>query len=211
MQFISSIAAFFAVTLSVLAWTISIWPRVRAVVAPRDRPVILSCNSYNGAVVANTGDRELFLSHILMQMTGREYWTTEKFTFKATLAPGGTLQSSIPFERARISAPDDRYVWVRGVSAPEWSLLLERAVSDRACFRLAFFAREDPLWTETQTDAGPSLNIVPAMGYLEYRALDGKYTRVDLASVAALQVKGTAECIGQVPALAKVVKQATAP
>src|SRR5919106_574268 len=84
-QFFSSTTAFFAAALSLILWAVTQLPTLRILVWPREDVRVTAANSLTGGVVANRGDHEVFVSHIVLFMTGRSKWTTHRFPVDESL------------------------------------------------------------------------------------------------------------------------------
>ena len=98
-QFFSSTTAFFAAALSLILWAVTQLPTLRILVWPREDVRVTAANSLTGGVVANRGDHEVFVSHIVLFMTGRSKWTTHRFPVDESLAPGKFLRVEAPSNR----------------------------------------------------------------------------------------------------------------
>ena len=72
LQFYASTVTLFIASASLLAWLGSTLPNLRRNLMPRDHLRVVSCNSTDSIVVFNDGDRDLFVSHVLLYMSGRD-------------------------------------------------------------------------------------------------------------------------------------------
>ena len=165
-QFFSSIASivtFFVALASLLAWLFSTVPNLRRTFFPRHHLSVVSANSTESIVFYNDGDRDVFVSQVLLQMSGRSSWVAQPFIIQVGVPPGQfyphKLTAAHGSQAGRI---------VRGVPDPEWQQLLSRAINQDPCLKLSFFAQNDPAYTSMASMAGPTLNTFPVHAYVEY-------------------------------------------
>jgi hypothetical protein len=156
LQFFSSMTALLVASVSLLAWTLSQLPKLRAQLFPRTQLVVISCNSLEGGVVANLGDEEVFVSHVLLFNTGSEHWVGQRFPINESLAPNGFLKVASPWDKTF-----QKGTWVRSVSAHELAALVDKAAAlDSPCVRMVLFAQNDPMYEELTKAGGPTLNTI---------------------------------------------------
>jgi hypothetical protein len=146
----------------------------------RDDIRVIAGNTVLGnVVVVNRGDREVFVSHLLLFMPGRTVdWDAPELIFDERLPPGQFLRGQ--FNKPRI--PD--FLVVRGLGSIHFEDLIKRAARQDPCFEMNFFVAQDSLLREFSQMMGPTLNTFEVAGYLEYWRLTGD-APVDLP------VKGT--------------------
>jgi hypothetical protein len=164
LQYVAGIA-----TLLVLVITACSWLYLNAVkpLWYRDDVRLISSNSLRSAVVANRGDVEVFVSHMLLYMSGRpSSWQAKRLEFEEVLPPGKILSRNFP--PASITGSSE---FVRGLNSAEFEKLLVRASNGDYCFELAFFDANDSFLRDLKKMAGERLNTFEIAGYLEYRGL----------------------------------------
>src|SRR5262245_51198612 len=137
-QFWASVTALVVAGGAFLSWGISLLPQSRRALFPREQVRVVSYNSLQSVVLANDGDREVFLSHILLYMTGRPQWQAKRVPLERGLAPGQFLRQEVP-ERS----PFDSGEFVRGVPPEQWDAVVSRALQDEQCYQVVFFVAGD--------------------------------------------------------------------
>jgi hypothetical protein len=166
-QFFSSIASivtFFVALASLLAWLFSTVPNLLRTFFPQHHLSVVSANSFGSIIVFNDGDRDLFVSHVLLYMTGRTaQWRAPYLPIQAGVPTGQFARHEFPKPH---DFPDGEFV--RGVQEPQWKQLLSRAVANPQCFNLYFLAQNDPFYRMISQAAGPSLNTFPVTANVEY-------------------------------------------
>jgi len=191
-QFFSSITALLVASVSLAAWTLGQLPSLRTQLFPRTKLVVISCNSLEGGVVANVGDETLFLSHIVLFNTGSKEWVAQRFPINQSLAPDAFLRVPSPWTEGFDGT------FVRGASAQRLSELINKAAGgNAACFRLVLFAQTDPMYRDELAKAGgPTLNTLPATGYLEYSSIRSpeQSLHLSIATVGVLMTSSKAGC-----------------
>lgn len=191
LQFYASTVALFIASASLLAWLGSTLPNLRRNLMPRDHLRVVSCNSADSIVVFNDGDRDLFVSHVLLYMSGRDSnWRAPRFSVQAVVPSGQFHRHELPHPR---DIPNGEFV--RGVQEPQWQQLLSRAVENSQCFNLYFFAQDDTFYKELSQMAGPHLNTFPVGAYVEYLA-PGSSTpnRAEFPAVGVVQRDLSSTC-----------------
>jgi hypothetical protein len=86
--------------------------------------------------------------------------------------------------------------FARGVSAHDLPVLVNKAAA-MTCARIALFARNDPMYEEELAKAGgPTLNTLPALGYLEYFSLRSpqKPLQLPIAAIGVVIISSKPEC-----------------
>ena len=146
----------------------------------RDDVRLISANTLDSAVVVNRGDREVYVSHLLLIVPGRSAdWQAPRLIFEERLPVDQFLRREFP--RARLQ---EQAEFVRGLDSADIEKLVSRAANGDLCLELAFFLDRDSLLRELKQMAGPTLNTFEVGGYLEYWRLSGD-------SPVDLPVKGT--------------------
>ena len=139
-------------SVSFTAWTISQLPALRAILFPVEDLHVVSLNSLHGGIVVNQGDKEVFLSHIMLKMNRRAPWGAQRFPINESLPPGKFVKVPVP-------RSDDfgEGGWVRGIQPSVLEKFIDVAIDDTRCFHIVFFSADDPLFRELKGFAGPSL------------------------------------------------------
>jgi hypothetical protein len=165
--YISGIAAMIALIVSATFW---LWGNGRVLLGlGRDDVRLITANTLSSAVIVNRGDREVFVSHLLLTMPGRSAgWLAPRLDFEERLPVGQFLRREFP--RPKI---EDNAEFVRGLNAEEFEKLITRAANGDPCLELVFFVASDSFLRELSQMAGPRLNTLKVGGYLEYWRLSG--------------------------------------
>lgn len=167
LQYFSGIAALIALTFSAAAW---VYLNAKQIVWYTDNVSIISANTLTSAVVANLGDGEVFVSHMLFTMPGRtSNWSAPRINFNERLPAGQFLKKDYPKPKLDVGA------FVRGLSNEEFEKLIVRGVKSDPCVELVFFERQDATLRELTQMAGSTLNTFAVGGYLQFWGL-GKVT-----------------------------------
>lgn len=156
-------------TLTVLVITAWSWLYLNAVkpIWHHEDVRLISSNSLRSAVVANRGDVEVFVSHMLLYMPGRSSsWEAKRLDFEEVLPPGKISRRDFPPASITGSAE-----FVRGLNSADFEKLLVRASNGDSCFELVFFDAKDTFFRDLKKMAGERLNTFEVAGYLEYRGL----------------------------------------
>lgn len=159
LQFISGMAAMIVLTVSAITW---LWGNARTAFWYRDDVRLLSANTLASAVVANRGDGEVFVSHLIFTMPGRTSWSSPRLLFEERIPPGQFIRREFP--RTKIQGGD----FVRGVEKAEFEKLIARAVTGDKCVELVFYDGSDSSFLELREMAGKTLNTFEVGGYLQY-------------------------------------------
>ena len=186
LQYSAGIVALIALVASALVW---LWAS-RKDVWPRDDVRVVYASSLGSAVVANSGDRDVFVSHLLFTMPGRQSdWTAPRLVFDEKLAAGQFSRREFP------KAKFDTGEFVRGISDADFERLVSRAANGDPCLELVFSVASDPLLKELTIMPGPPLNTFKIGGYLEYWGLRST-SAVDVAikGIGALRRDRRPEC-----------------
>jgi hypothetical protein len=167
--YVSGIAAMIVLIVSAAFW---LWGNGRLLLGlGRDDVRLVAANTLEGdAVVVNRGDREVFVSHLLLSMPGRSAdWIAPRLIFEEKLPVGQFLRREFP--KARIQ---DNAEFIRGLDAEGFEKLVGRAANNDPCLELAFFVAQDSLLRELgQMSRAAPLNTFEVGGYLEYWSLTG--------------------------------------
>jgi hypothetical protein len=178
-------------SVSLLAWTAGQLPSLRTQLFPRTHLVVVSCNSLEGGVVANLGDGTVFLSHIILFNIESKEWVAQRFPINQQLAPNSFLKVPSPWHQGFEGT------FARGVSAHDLAILARKAAATTPCARIVLFARNDPMYEEELARAGgPTLNTLPAAGYLEYFPLRSaqKPLQLPITTIGVIMTSSKPEC-----------------
>jgi len=162
LQYFAGIATLVVLTISALFW---VGERVWITFLSKEKVVLVACNTLDtGALIANRGDREVFISHLLVTMTGRTHdWSAPVLQVNEKLDPGQFLRAKFPPTKITGSG-----IFVRGISSKDFESLIVRASNGDPCVEADFFSNSDTMLAELRASAGPSLNTFPVGGFLEY-------------------------------------------
>jgi hypothetical protein len=191
LQFLSSITALILASVSLLVWTAGQLPALRTQFFPRTNLVVVSCNSLEGGVVANLGDDTVFLSHIILFNTDSKEWVAQRFPINQQIAPNSFLKVPSPWDQGFEGT------FARGVSAHDLPILINKAAATTPCARIVLFARNDAMYEEELAKAGgPTLNTLPAEGYLEYFSFRSpqKPLQLPIAAIGVIMTSSKPEC-----------------
>jgi hypothetical protein len=139
MLYVSGLAAMIALSISAAFW---LWGNGRLLLGlGRDDVRLVAANTLGSAIVANRGDREVFVSHLVLFMPGRSAdWQAPRLVFEDRLPVGQFLRREFP--RARLQDTE----FVRGRDPSDFEKLVNRAANlDHALnwrfswLRIAFF------------------------------------------------------------------------
>ena len=167
-QYFSGIAALIALAASLITWLLG---NARPLVFPRDDVTIMAASTQTQVVLANRGDRDVFVAHLIFTMPGRNHdWIAPRISINEKLAPGEFLKRS--FETGRLDGPGTEFV--RGASAEDFEAMIVKAARSDPCHELVFFEKSDQSFAELSQAAGPTLNTFPVGGYLQYWSVGHK-------------------------------------
>ena len=96
LQFFPSVTALIVASVSFTAWTISQLPALRAILFPVEDLHVVSLNSLHGGIVVNQGDKEVFLSHIMLKMNRRAPWGAQRFPITSLCRPESLSKCQCP-------------------------------------------------------------------------------------------------------------------
>lgn len=186
LQYFAGMAALLVVAASGSGW---VYANLRKALAPDDVKLI-SCSTINGAVVVNRGEREVFVSRMLLYMAGRSSsWVAPELIFQESLPAGHFLQKK--FAPSKI----DEGRFIRGLNRGEFEKVLERASNHDPCLEPAFFSLNDNSLRDLESMAGPTLNTFEVAGHLEYFGVaDNTPQSVPITGVGVVRIAERPEC-----------------
>jgi len=124
-------------------------------------------------------------------MTGRtSKWTAQQFPVSETVLPEKFLRVPPPLK--------DNFgngFFVRSIKdAKVWNDFVDQAVSDTQCFQILLFAADDPV-LRAVVESAPTVNKLPAGGFVEYRTLTGgTYTRTVVQATGIIRARSPPDC-----------------
>ena len=131
---------------------------------PTEELRLVSCNTLGSAVLANRGDDDVFISHLILSMPGRSTdWQAKRLDVKEFVKAGGILRREFP--KSVISGPAE---FIRAANSDEFNKLVSRAANGDPCLELAMFTANDDFFTELKKMAGPQLNTFEVGGFVQY-------------------------------------------
>lgn len=181
MQYVAGIATLTALTVSALFWFVE---RVRTTFFSTEKVVVAACNTLDtGAIIVNRGDREVFVSHLTLWMTGRaSNWIAPVLQINERLEPGQFIRRTFP--PGKIVGAG---TFIRGLSSDEFEKLIVRASNNDPCVEADFFVLSDSMLNDLTSSAGPTLNTFPVNGYVEYWGSGGKAVRVSISGLGVIR------------------------
>jgi hypothetical protein len=192
LQYFAGIVAL--VSLSATAVTVTL-TTVNEMFFARSDLHLIECNSMASAVIVNSGDAEVFVSHLILWPSGKPpAWVIPRLDFGDKLAPGQFLKKEFPPARIQGTA-----LFVRGLDDGQFQKLMARAAATDPCVEAAFFAEGDSFLQELETVAGErKLKTFEVVGYLEYRSDRGVNGRMPIRGAGVLRVDERQTCIDSV-------------
>src|ERR1019366_10584123 len=136
-QYFAGIATLLALTISALVWVVE---KGRSAFFSHENVVLVACNTLDtGAVIVNRGDKEVFISHLMLSMAGRDNrpWGAPVLTIDERLEPGQFLRRAFPTARVNSGT------FVKGLSADDFEKLMIKASTGDPCTEAAFFSTSD--------------------------------------------------------------------
>ncbi|WP_143278255.1 hypothetical protein [Bradyrhizobium sp. UFLA03-84] len=139
---------------------------------PRENVAIVEANTLKAAVFVNRGDRDVFISHLLFVMPGRDNksWSAPQLPVNERLAPGAFLKKDWTISKL------DAGEFIKGASPREFEAAIDRATNHDPCYELVFFGKSDFILRTLMQISTEQLNTFPVEGDLEYWAADGSTT-----------------------------------
>jgi hypothetical protein len=149
----------------------------------------------DGGIVANAGSTEIFLSYVILIMTGRATWVGREFPINDSVAPGKYLHFKAPEQE------DFDGSWMRGVSKADWERsVADTVIADHDCFRVVLFTVNDHLFRDAAKSAGPTLNTLEAAGFIEFQPiLANAPQRLPLRASGLVLYKRSSNCLAKLP------------
>jgi len=127
-KFIANIIGILSVAVALISYVISELPNVRKTIAWRDEVSVLTFIDSEITVVANTGDGEVFISHIYIEYDPENDGSTGKITrlLNQPIDPGNSIVISPGYSD---EYGYSTYEVVSGVSDDEWNKLYRESNS----------------------------------------------------------------------------------
>ncbi len=193
LQYFAGIVTLAALTATATTWLVG---RVYAAFFAHEDIHIVECNSLESAVIVNRGHAEVFLSHMLLRMTGqRPEWTAQQLEINEKLPPGQFLKRE--FYPARIKG---KSIFVRSLNDDQFQKLIARAAAEDPCVEAAYYGEGDSGLQELLSMAGRPPNTFGVVGYLEYWGYRGTAPmRLPITGTGVLRVDSSRqECMDSV-------------
>lgn len=181
MQYFAGIATLLALTISALFWVVE---KGRSAFFSHENVVLVACNTLDtGAVIVNRGDKEVFISHLMLSMAGRDNrpWVAPVLTIDERLEPGQFLRRAFPTARVNSGT------FVKGLSADDFEKLMIKASTGDPCTEAAFFSNSDGMLANVMQTTAGTLNTFPVTGYLEYWGQGDSYTRIPVTGMGFIR------------------------
>jgi hypothetical protein len=161
LQYVAGVVTLIALTVSASFW---LYEKIHSTFFFHEEVAVVACSTLmRTTVVANRGDRDVFISHLQLWMTGRTSdWQAPNLEINQALAPGQFFKGEFPPPKF------DSGEFVRGLSSADFQKLISKAANNDACFELDFFAGFDTHFIDIVQSAGDTLNTFDVGGYLEY-------------------------------------------
>jgi hypothetical protein len=186
LQYGAGVVTLFVLILSALAW---LGDKAHKQFFLREDVRLVACDSMQAAVVQNKGDEEVFVSHLLLWMTGRTSgWIAQGLDINERLPPGQFLKSD--FGPSRIKG---KALFVHGLNDADFQKLMTRAAAEDPCVEAIFYSNSDSgLRDMTEMNRGRPLNTFAVAGYLEYWGKS--LSRIAIEGTGVLQRAARPEC-----------------
>jgi hypothetical protein len=161
LQYIASVVTLAVVSVSAVFW---LYEKVRATFLYHEDVAIAECSTLlRTVVIANRGDRPVFVTRLQLWMPGRSSdWEAPYLEINQEIAPHQFLKAEFPKPRL------DGGTVIRGMPPPEFEQLISKAANMEPCLELDYFASFDTHLADLFQMAGPTLNTFPVAGDLEY-------------------------------------------
>jgi hypothetical protein len=191
-QYFAGIVALLSLSVSAVIWVST---KVYSEFFSRSNLHLIECNSLKSAVIVNSGDAEVFISHIILFPTGKPpEWTAPRLDFGEVLAPGQFLKKEFPADRIQGTA-----IFVRGLDDGQFQKLMARAAATDPCVEAAFFAEGDSFLQELGAMAGERKpNSFEVGGFLEYWTHRGVNVWMPIRGIGVLRVDARQTCLDSV-------------
>jgi len=191
-QWFAGIATLIVLIFTGCTW---LWGVARTTLFYRDDVRLISASSLGSAVVANFGDGEIYVSHLLLTMPGRSAdWRSQRLVFEERLPAGQFMRREFP------KIEEGNHLFVRGLKGDEFEDRVRKAANKDSCLELVFFSASDKALRELQQFAGPTLNTFVVGGYLEYWGLTSKTASfVPVTGSGAILQNPRPECLNAYP------------
>jgi hypothetical protein len=165
------------------------WPAARILLFPREDIRVISLNSFDGGLILNLGDEEIFITEAGLEMTGREKQITQRFLTNEIVGPAKFMRIPRPAGRRFTKGR-----WIGNVAQKDWHSFFDQAAADERCFSIEFFVKDDP-FLKSILSADPTINTHEATGYLEYHSVRVQYRRVSVPALGVVYINNeTSDC-----------------
>ena len=161
LQYFAGVATLITLSVSASFW---LYQKIRSTYFYRENVGVVACNTLlRTVVIANRGDRDVFVTRLQLWMPGRTSdWQSPYLEINQSVAPGQFLKAEFPKTKLENGEV------VRGLSQAEFDALVRKAANYDPCLELDFFAGDDTHVGDIVLMAGPTLNQFRVQGNLEY-------------------------------------------
>jgi hypothetical protein len=166
-------------------------PELRKTLFWRDRVVVTALNSMREIVISNSGDGEVFVSHLTLTCRNPQF--SQYLPINKTLKPKTFLVHD--FGKKEF----DWQGWgFSALTEDQWRRALTVNIHESdPCFRFVFFCSRDAGFLMMQAFNDGRLRTLPVQASLAfYRVLDGRLLSQDVSVIAAALWKKTDKCGG---------------
>jgi len=178
LRYAAGIATLIVLTVSASFW---LYEKIHAAYFYHENVSVVACDTLTRTVVVvNRGDKNVFISHLQLWMTGRtKDWLAPNLEINQTLAPG-------QFFKGEFSPPKfDSGDVVVGLNSADFEKFVTKAANNDPCLELDFFAGFDTHFIDLMQVSRIPPNTFDVGGYLEYWGV-----RTDIPTRVKLYGKG---------------------
>ena len=167
LQYWAALAGLIAVIFSLFTYTLSAWPTVKKNLFGRDSVEIIAFKSESRVVIYNSGDSDLFVSHLT--------WHSKEPNFSGTLFFNVSVKSK-SYVVHELEKPADVINWhARNLSEDRWQRVLSVNARGDECNKWFFFYINDPGYQTLKAFLEPGFRSLPVEATLVfYSSFDGR-------------------------------------
>lgn len=198
-KFAANTIGILTVAIALISYVISALPNIRRTIAWKDDVSVLTFIDSRIIAIANTGDGEIFLSHIFIEYDPENDGGSGKVTrlIDQSVDPGKTIVISPGYWETFDYVS---YKIVSGVSDDEWNELYQQSniVSKGGCVVLDFSSENDPLLIMYRSHLGEDLKTFSVTAQLYYYSSHtGKLLTKEFPAYGILKKSSDAKCDSQ--------------
>jgi hypothetical protein len=160
-QYLSRLFGVITIALGASTYIVSSLPEIRKIVFWSDSVKVLSFSSNQGVSLANTGDGDIFVTHIYLKGSTNESYFTTVQPINRVIPVGGVISQE--FDHPDLPG---KYHVVHGVSDSEWKMMLEDS-----SFIKILISPNDMNFLQFK-DALPELRTFDAEATIHYYSID---------------------------------------